>query len=102
MELALTGDMANAQRMYDLGLINRLVNPGDVMSGALELARTIAANAPMSLRVTKAVIARQQDWSLDEMFDRQGELIGPVMQSEDAIEGSRAFAEKRAPVWKNR
>ncbi|SFR68077.1 enoyl-CoA hydratase [Marinobacter daqiaonensis] len=102
MELALTGDMADAQRMYDLGLINRLVSAGAAMDGALEMARAIAANAPMSLKATKAVIARQQDWSLDEMFDRQAELIGPVMRSEDAIEGSRAFAEKRAPVWKNR
>ncbi|MCQ4323120.1 crotonase/enoyl-CoA hydratase family protein [Stutzerimonas stutzeri] len=102
MELALTGDMADAQRMYDLGLINRLVNQGEAMAGALELARTIADNAPLSLQVTKTVIAQQQDWSLDEMFDRQAELIGPVMMSEDAIEGSRAFAEKRAPVWKNR
>lgn len=102
MELALTGDMADAQRMYDLGLINRLVSAGEAMSGALELARAIAANAPMSLRATKAVIAQQQDWSLDEMFDRQAELIAPVMKSGDAIEGSRAFAEKRAPVWKNR
>ena len=102
MELALTGDMADAQRMYDLGLINRLVNAGEAMSGALELARAIAVNAPMSLKATKNVIAQQQDWSLDEMFDRQAELIAPVMKSEDAIEGSRAFAEKRAPVWKNR
>lgn len=102
MELALTGGMADAQRMFDLGLINRLVSAGEAMTGALELARTIAANAPMSLKATKAVIAQQQDWSLDEMFERQAEVIAPVMKSEDAIEGSRAFAEKRAPVWKNR
>jgi enoyl-CoA hydratase len=102
MELALTGDMADAQRMFDLGLINRLVNAGEAMTGALELARTIAANAPISLKATKAVIAQQQDWTLDEMFERQAEVIAPVMKSEDAIEGSRAFAEKRAPVWKNR
>ncbi len=102
MELALTGEMADSQRMYELGLINRLVEPGESMAAARELASTIAANAPMSTRVTKTVIARSQDWSLDEMFDRQNELTRPVTKSEDAIEGSRAFAEKRAPVWKNR
>lgn len=102
MELALTGDMADAQRMYDLGLLNRLVEPDEALATALELAGTIAANAPMSTRVTKTVIVRSQDWALDEMFRRQNELAGPVMKSEDAIEGSRAFAQKRAPVWKNR
>lgn len=102
MELALTGDFADARRMYELGLINRVVEKGGAMAGALELGRTIAANAPMSTRATKTVIARQQDWSQEEMFDRQNEIIAPVMSSEDAIEGSRAFAEKRAPVWKNR
>lgn len=102
MELALTGDMADAQRMHQLGLINHLTAPGKAMEGALELAGRIAVNAPMSLRVTKTVIVKSQDWSLDEMFDRQSELVAPVMKSEDAIEGSRAFAEKRAPVWKNR
>lgn len=102
MELALTGDFADARRMYELGLINRVVEKGGAMAGALELGRTIAANAPMSTRATKTVIARQPDWSQDEMFDRQNEIIAPVMASEDAIEGSRAFAEKREPVWKNR
>lgn len=102
MELALTGDFADAQRMYELGLINRVVEKGCALAGAMELGRTIAANAPMSTSATKTVIARQQDWSQDEMFDRQNEIIDPVMTSEDAIEGSRAFAEKRAPVWKNR
>jgi enoyl-CoA hydratase len=102
MELALTGDMADAQRMYDLGLLNRLAEPGETLATALELAKTIAANAPMSTRITKTVVLRSQDWTLDEMFDRQNELTAPVMNSEDAIEGSCAFAEKRAPVWKNR
>lgn len=102
MELALTGDFADAPRMYELGLINRVVEKGGAMAGALELGRTIAANAPMSTRATKTVIAQQPDWSQDEMFDRQNEIIAPVMASEDAIEGSRAFAEKREPVWKNR
>lgn len=102
MELALTGDFADARRMYELGLINRVVEKGGAMAGALELGRTIAANAPMSTRATKTVIARQPDWSQDEMFDRQNEIIAPVMASADAIEGSRAFAEKREPVWNNR
>lgn len=102
MELALTGDFADARRMYELGLINRVVEKGGAMAGALELGRTIAANAPMSTRATKTVIAQQLDWSQDEMFDRQNEIIAPVMASEDAIEGSRAFAEKREPVWNNR
>lgn len=102
MELALTGEMTGASRMYELGLINRVVDAGSAMNEALSLAKTIAANAPMATRLTKTVVHRSQDWSLDEMFDRQAQLIDPVFESEDAIEGSKAFAEKRAPVWKNR
>ncbi|MFI6811754.1 crotonase/enoyl-CoA hydratase family protein [Nonomuraea sp. NPDC050328] len=100
MEMALTGDHYLASRLYELGLVNRITEPGQALEGALELARKIAANAPLALAATKKVIVESQDWTLDEMFKKQGAIINPVFGSKDAMEGAAAFAEKRAPVWK--
>ncbi|MER6951439.1 crotonase/enoyl-CoA hydratase family protein [Nonomuraea sp. NPDC000554] len=100
MEIALTGDHYPASRLYELGLVNRVTEPGQALEGALELARKIAANAPLALAATKKVIIESQDWPLDEMFKRQGPIIHPVFGSKDAMEGAAAFAEKRAPQWK--
>ncbi|WP_336216410.1 crotonase/enoyl-CoA hydratase family protein [Nonomuraea sp. LPB2021202275-12-8] len=100
MEIALTGDHYPASRLYELGLVNRITEPGAALEGALELARKIAANAPLALAATKKVIIESQDWSLEEMFKRQGAIINPVFGSKDAMEGAAAFAEKRAPQWK--
>jgi enoyl-CoA hydratase len=100
MEMALTGDHYPAARLYELGLVNRVTPAGEALAEALELARRIAANAPLALAATKRVIIESQDWSLEEMFKKQGAIINPVFGSKDAMEGAAAFAEKRAPVWK--
>lgn len=99
MEIALTGDHYPASRLYELGLVNRITEPGEALEGALELARKIAANAPLALAATKKVVIESQDWPLGEMFQRQGEIINPVFMSKDAMEGAAAFAEKREPRW---
>lgn len=100
MEIALTGDHYPASRLYELGLVNRITPAGEALAGALELARKIAANAPLALAATKQVIIESQDWSLEEMFAKQSGIISPVFSSKDAMEGAAAFAEKRAPQWK--
>jgi enoyl-CoA hydratase len=100
MEIALTGDHFPAPRLYEVGLVNRLTPAGGALEAALELARRIAANAPLALAATKRVIVESADWSLDEMFAKQGEIVNPVFGSKDAMEGAAAFAEKRAPQWK--
>ncbi|TMR23222.1 crotonase/enoyl-CoA hydratase family protein [Nonomuraea turkmeniaca] len=100
MEIALTGEHYPASRLYELGLVNRITEPGAALEGALELARKIAGNAPLALAATKKVIIESQDWSLEEMFAKQGAIINPVFGSKDAMEGAAAFAEKRAPQWK--
>lgn len=100
MEMALTGDHYPAARLYELGLVNRIAEPGQALAGALELARAIAANAPLALAATKRLIVESRDWSLAEMFGEQSAIIGPVFASKDAMEGAAAFAEKRAPVWR--
>ncbi|WP_433372431.1 crotonase/enoyl-CoA hydratase family protein [Streptosporangium sp. CA-115845] len=100
MEIALTGDHFPASRLYEVGLVNHITPVGEALAKAVELAKRIAANAPMALAATKRVIVESADWSLDEMFRKQGEIINPVFGSKDAMEGAAAFAEKRAPQWK--
>lgn len=101
MELALKGDFIGAARAYELGLINRVVE-GSALEGALELARKIAENGPLAVRVSKQIMRESRGWPMDERYDRQAQLIGPVFISEDAREGAAAFAEKRKPEWKGK
>ncbi|WP_269496953.1 crotonase/enoyl-CoA hydratase family protein [Castellaniella sp. S9] len=102
MEAVLTGDMMGAERLHQLGLINRLAEPGAALDEALALGRTIAANGPLAVRAAKHVISQSRNWRQDEMFDLQRPRIAHIFASEDAREGATAFAEKRPPVWKGR
>jgi enoyl-CoA hydratase len=102
MELALTGEPIDAERAYELGLVNRLAEPGGAVDAALELAGAIARNGPLALDATKATLQQQFDWGEQEFWQRQDELADPVMRSEDAREGAVAFSEKREPVWQGR
>jgi enoyl-CoA hydratase len=98
MELALTGDFISAQRGYEIGFVNRVVE-GPAIDGALELAHKISANGPLAVRVSKQVIVESRGWTDAEMWAKQQEIVGPVMTSQDAREGAAAFAQKRAPNW---
>ena len=102
MELALTGDFISAQRAYDIGLINEVVPAGTALDAAKALAARIVANGPLAVAISKQVVLQSEDWSASEMWQKQQELTMPVFISEDAIEGSVAFAEKRAPNWKGK
>jgi enoyl-CoA hydratase len=101
-EMALTGDPITAERAYELGLVNRLTEPGGALHGAFELADAIADNGPLALTVTKRILTESLDWLDSEFFQRQLAIAEPVVASTDAREGATAFAEHRAPVWVGR
>lgn len=98
LELAVTGDFIDAERAYQLGLINRIAD-GDALDGALALAATISANGPLAVQVSKQIISEYRTWPMDQRWAKQGALMGPVFTSADAREGAAAFAEKRKPNW---
>jgi len=101
MELILTGSTMTAERAASLGLLNRLVEDGQALAAALELAETMSANAPMAVRASKRVVVESGDWPSDECFERQSTYLEPVFGSADAAEGVAAFRERRTPVWRN-
>ena len=102
MELLLTGQPVSAPRAAEMGLVNRVTPEGGALAAALELAATIAANGPLAVAATKAVARGTAYWQEDEGWERQAELTDAVFASDDAREGSTAFAEKRPPVWRGR
>ncbi len=102
MELALTGELLLAERFHEFGVVNRLAEPGEAVTVALELAAAVAKNGPLALAASKRILQEQFDWPTAEMWERQGAISGPVFASEDAKEGASAFKEKREPVWRAR
>jgi enoyl-CoA hydratase len=71
-----------------------------VPGGSLELAASIAANAPLAVRASKRIMRESRDWPAESAFELQAPIAEVVRSSEDAREGARAFAEKRAPAWR--
>ena len=102
MELAITGKAWPATRFAELGLVNRITEPGQALTGALALAEEVLAAGPLAVRASKQIVQHAYDWTDSESWNNQREYVGPVMASEDLQEGLRAFAQKRLPVWKGR
>jgi enoyl-CoA hydratase len=102
MELTLTGEAISAERMYQIGFVNRLVRREELMTTAMGIAECIKDNAPLSVRAAKESLLRGMDLGLKAGFEKAIEIYQSVYESEDAQEGPRAFAEKRKPIWKGR
>jgi crotonobetainyl-CoA hydratase len=105
MEMIMTGERITAQRAYELGFVNRVVEHGKALEAALELAQSICVNAPLAVQASKRIANQIIDgqisgedaaWAVNDAETRV------VMTSADAKEGPLAFAEKREPVWQAR
>ena len=102
LELGVTGDPIDAARALQLGLVNRVVPAERVLDEALALAARIAENAPLAVRVSKAVMIETQKLDEEAAWAYNDAATDRIRSSEDLMEGIIAFAEKRPPVWKGR
>ena len=102
MEIILTGKPISAQRAYEIGLVNRLAEPAQLMDAALELAAEILDGAPLSVKAGRETVMLATEMGRTAALQAARAAHEHAYMSEDAQEGPRAFAEKRRPQWKGR
>ena len=102
MLMLLTGDQFSAADALRMGLVSRVCPPPDLLREAQAIARRIASNAPLSVRAVKRMVTQGQDMPIDTAIDAERCAFGLLYQSEDRLEGRRAFAEKRPPRFQGR
>ena len=102
MYLMLTADTLSVEEAYRLGFVHQILAPDQLMPRAVEIAEMIGKNAPLAVQATRSVAQVWRRYGLDESLRVDGLVSHTALNSEDAREGPRAFAEKREPVWKGR
>lgn len=99
MELLLLGEMIDAPRALEFGLLNRVVPDAEVMASAMGLAETIASKSPLTLRIGKEAFYAQAEMPMRDAYDYASRVMAENMMARDAEEGIGAFLEKREPRW---
>ncbi len=102
LEMCLTGDTVSGSEAYRLGLVNAAVPAGDVLKTAEDLAARILKGAPMAVTFIKEAVTKGIELPLEQGLRLEADLSAVIATTEDSKEGPRAFAEKRAPVWKGK
>lgn len=102
MEIVLTGRPITAQRAYEIGLVNRLCEPGQALDCAVELAHEVLEGAPLSVAAARETVMLATEMGRSAALDAGYAAHEKAYNSEDAQEGPRAFSEKRTPIWKGR
>ncbi len=102
MWLLLSGEPVDAAEALRMGLVTRVVPQADLLDTATEMAQTIAGNAPLAVQATRKLATLGLELPQDYARRMGASLIASVWGSEDAVEGAKAFAEKRPPVWNQR
>ncbi|CAM2743963.1 enoyl-CoA hydratase/isomerase family protein [Skermania piniformis] len=99
MEILLTGKPIDAQRAYEIGLVNRLAEPEQLLATAMDLARQILVGAPLSVQAAREIVMLATEMGRSAALQAARHAAVPCYESDDAQEGPRAFAEKRPPHW---
>ena len=102
MDAILTGAPIDARRAYELGLVSRLVEPGEALDEAMRLAREIVEAAPLAVQASRQVIRMAASESDETLRTVTRAVLDELLESEDAAEGLAAFADKRPPRWLGR
>jgi enoyl-CoA hydratase/carnithine racemase len=102
MEMLLTGELISAEHALRIGLVNRVVTPGNERAQALKLAENIAAKSALTVKIGKEAFYRQAEMPLAEAYKYSSEVMVENMMARDAEEGISAFIEKRDPTWQDR
>lgn len=102
MEVVLTGDPIDAERAYELGMVNQLVEPGEAVEAAMALAERICVNAPVAVWESRKVVLEAATTDDETLWNMSAKGFAVVAGTEDFQEGPRAFIEKRAPNWQGR
>ncbi|BCX80155.1 enoyl-CoA hydratase-related protein [Campylobacter sp. 19-13652] len=102
MQMCLTGELINAQRAKEIGIINEVVSSESLIPRAVELAGVIAKNAPLSLKFTKQIIHQSGSMSLEDAMRLSDIAYRYIEKTEDGVEGPLAFMQKREPKWKGK
>jgi enoyl-CoA hydratase len=102
LELMLAGETLSADEALRLGLVNRVVEPAQLLTQAETLARSIAELAPLAIRACLEAVTRGINLPLEEGLELEAELFSRLFETEDVREGTRAFLEKRAPRFKGK
>lgn len=100
MELILTGNVIDAHEAYRIGLVNRVVPSAELKSATEELARIILSKSPAAISLAIKAINANLELPLEEGLKLEAELFSECFKTEDFIEGTKAFLEKRKPVFK--
>ena len=101
-ELIFTCDSIDANEAYRIGLVNKVVEPEQLMDEAMALAKTIAKNAPIAVRFSKEAVNRGMQTDIDTAIAIENDLFALCFSTEDQKEGMKAFFEKRPAEWKNK
>ena len=102
MELLLTGDLITAEEALKCGFLNYVIEPAELMNKAMQIAEKLAANGPMAVQAIRKSAREVWGRPEEEALKLESTYSAPVFQTEDAIEGPKAFMEKRLPVYKGR
>jgi enoyl-CoA hydratase len=100
--LILTGEMITAEEALRVGLVNRVVEPGELLATAEAIAKKIIANAPLAVKYALEAVERGMEMPQEEGLYLEATLFGLCCATQDMREGTRAFLEKRPPKFEGR